>query len=249
MPGNHEIQGGLMSGKRILLVEDEKHIAEGITLNLESEGFEMVWASDGHMAMEYYRAGHFDLIMLDIMLPGIDGLEVCRRIRAGLGTEPILFLTARDSLEDKRTGLSIGADDYITKPFDLEELILRIKAIFRRQAWLGSGGPGGDSFQFDGGKVNFKTFEAESPRGKFRLSNKECLLLKLFSEHPDEVLSRSAILDGVWGYNAYPSSRTVDNFVLKFRKIFEPDPAAPIYFQTEFGTGYRFTPEGQRAND
>lgn len=234
-----------MSAKRILLVEDERHIAEGITLNLESEGYEIVWASDGHMAMEYYGAGRFDLVILDIMLPGIDGLEVCRRIRANLGTEPILFLTARDSLDDKKTGLSIGADDYITKPFDLEELILRIKAIFRRQTWLGSDGQTGDTYKFTGGVIDFKAFEVESPRGKTRLSNKECLMLKLFSEHPDEVLSRSAILDGVWGYNAYPSSRTVDNFVLKFRKIFEPDLSNPIYFHTEFGTGYKFTPNGR----
>ncbi len=238
-----------MSGKRILLVEDERHIAEGITLNLEAEGYEIVWASDGHMAMEYYEGGRFDLVILDIMLPGIDGLEVCRRIRAGLGTEPILFLTARDSLDDKKAGLIIGADDYITKPFDLEELILRIKAIFRRQTWLGSDSLGGDKYNFAGGTVDFKAFEATGPHGKTRLSNKECLLLKLFSEHPGEVLSRSTILDGVWGYNAYPSSRTVDNFVLKFRKIFEPDPAKPIYFHTEFGTGYRFTPEGGKADD
>jgi len=234
---------------RILLVEDEKHIAEGIILNLESEGYELIWASDGFSAMEYYRNGHFDLIILDIMLPGIDGLEVCRRIRAGLGTEPILFLTARDSLDDKKSGLSIGGDDYITKPFDLEELILRIKAIFRRQAWLGSEGPSGDSYKFAAGSINFKAFEVEGHQGKTRLSNKECLLLKLFSEHPGEVLSRNTILDGVWGYNAYPSSRTVDNFILKFRKIFEPDPANPIYFHTEFGTGYRFTPEGKKPDD
>jgi len=121
-----------MSAKRILLVEDEKHIAEGIILNLEQEGYEIVCASDGNQALEYYSHGKYDLIILDIMLPGIDGLEVCRRIRNKLGTEPIMFLTARDSLDDRKDGLTIGADDYITKPFDLEELILRIKAIFRR---------------------------------------------------------------------------------------------------------------------
>ncbi len=233
-----------MSGKRILLVEDEKHIAEGITINLEQEGYEIVWASDGNSALNYYNGGRFDLIILDIMLPGIDGLEICRRIRAKLGTEPILFLTARDSLDDKKDGLAIGADDYITKPFDLEELILRIKAIFRRQAWLGSGTSTGDGYKFSGGTINFKSFEAEGKNGKFKLSNKECLLLKLFTEHPDEVLSRSTILDAVWGYNAYPSSRTVDNFILHFRKCFEPDPSNPIYFHTEFGTGYKFTPGG-----
>jgi len=238
-----------MSAKRILLVEDEKHIGEAILLNLESEGFEMVWATDGNQAMEYYGNGSFDLIMLDIMLPGIDGLEICRRIRAKLGTEPILFLTARDSLDDKKDGLAIGADDYITKPFDLEELLLRIKAIFRRQAWLRSENTSADGYKFSGGSIDFRKFEVESPNGKFRLSNKECLLLKLFTEHQDEVLSRNTILDGVWGYNAYPSSRTVDNFILRFRKYFEPNSSEPIYFHTEFGTGYRFTPKGKAAHD
>jgi two-component system alkaline phosphatase synthesis response regulator PhoP len=233
-----------MSSRRILLVEDERHIAEGIILNLEPEGYETVWASDGKSALDYYGKGGFDLIILDIMLPGIDGLEICRRIRSRLGTEPIMFLTARDSLDDKKDGLAIGADDYITKPFDLEELLLRIKAIFRRQTWLRAEGISGDIYTFSGGNIDFKKFEAVGPRGKFRLSNKECLLLKLFTEHPDEVLSRSTILDGVWGYNAYPSSRTVDNFILHFRKCFEPNPSSPTYFHTEFGTGYKFTPEG-----
>lgn len=236
-----------MSAKRILLVEDEKHIAEGILLNLESEGYEVVWASEGNTALDYYRHGQFDLIILDIMLPGLNGLEICRRIRAELGMEPILFLTARDSLEDKKEGLAIGADDYITKPFDIEELLLRIKAIFRRQAWLRSDSPGEDIYRFAGGTIEFKKFEATGRSGSFKLSNKECLLLKLFTEHPDEVLSRNTILDAVWGYNAYPSSRTVDNFVLKFRKHFEPNPASPVYFHTEFGIGYRFTPHGKET--
>ncbi|MEP0827108.1 MAG: response regulator transcription factor [bacterium] len=238
-----------MSAKRILLVEDEKHIAEGIILNLEQEGYEIVWASDGNQALEYYSHGKYDLIILDIMLPGIDGLEVCRRIRNKLGTEPIMFLTARDSLDDRKDGLTIGADDYITKPFDLEELILRIKAIFRRQAWLRTESAVGDVYKFPGGTVDFKKFTAEGKNGVFRLSNKESLLLKLFTEHPDEVLSRSVILDAVWGYNAYPSNRTVDNFILRFRKNFEPDPSHPIYFHTEFGTGYKFTPRGAKTND
>jgi len=236
-----------MSKKRILLVEDEKHIAEGIILNLEEEDYEMVWVQNGTSALSLYDGGRFDLIILDIMLPGIDGLEICRRIRAKLGTEPILFLTARDSLDDKKDGLAIGADDYITKPFDLEELILRIKAIFRRQAWLSSETASGETYKFPGGNINFKSFEAEGTNGKFKLSNKECLLLKLFAERPDEVLSRSTILDAVWGYNAYPSSRTVDNFILRFRKYFEPNPSDPIYFHTEFGTGYRFTPKGKSS--
>ena len=238
-----------MSAKKILLVEDEKHIAEGIILNLEQEGYEIAWASDGNQAIEIYGHAKYDLIILDIMLPGTDGLEVCRRIRSKLGTEPIMFLTARDSLDDKKDGLAIGGDDYITKPFDIEELILRIKAIFRRQAWLRTETAVGDIYNFSGGSIDFKKFTATGRGGVFRLSNKESLLLKLFTEHPDEVLSRSMILDAVWGYNAFPSNRTVDNFILRFRKNFEPDPSNPIYFHTEFGTGYKFTPQGKDEHD
>ncbi|UCD16780.1 MAG: response regulator transcription factor [Candidatus Zixiibacteriota bacterium] len=238
-----------MSAKRILLVEDERHLAEGIMLNLEAEGFETVWAADGKSALEHYHQARFDLILLDIMLPGIDGLEVCRRIRSEFGWVPIMFLTARDRLDDKKEGLAIGADDYITKPFDIEELILRMKGIFRRQAWLVSEEKSSSTYEFPGGTINFKEFTANTPLGRFRLSNKECLLLKLFTEHAGEVLSRNMILDGVWGYNAYPSTRTVDNFILRFRKYFEPDPSKPIYFHTEFGTGYRFTPRGDTLDD
>ncbi len=238
-----------MSSKRILLVEDEIHVAEGIMMNLKTEGYTVIHVEDGNSALKIYQINEFDLIILDIMLPMIDGLEVCRRIRKNLGTEPILFLTARDSLNDKKQGLAIGADDYITKPFDLEELILRIKAIFRRQAWLKSSGTSHSKYTFKGGSIDFDSFLAESEKGQFHLTNKECLLLKFFSQHPDDVLSRDVILDAVWGYKAYPSTRTVDNFVLRFRKYFEPDSSRPIYFHTEFGTGYRFTPEGKHTND
>ncbi len=133
-----------MSAKRILLVQDEKHIAEGIILNLEQEGYEIVWASDGNQALEYYSHGKYDLIILDIMLPGIDGLEVCRRIRNKLGTEPIMFLTARDSLDDKKDGLTIGADDYITKPYEPEDILSTVRRSSANRSstgsWIFSGG-------------------------------------------------------------------------------------------------------------
>lgn len=239
-----------MSPKRILLVEDEKHIAEGIMMNLKAEGFDVALAENGTKALELYDSHNFDLLILDIMLPGeLDGLDVCRKIRGDLGTEPILFLTARNSLEDKKTGLAIGGDDYITKPFDIEELMLRIRSIFRRQAWLTVPNGSSDRYEFSGGKVDFKEFEVVSPKGEFHLTNKECLLLKYFTQHPNEILSRDLILDAVWGYSAYPSTRTIDNFILRFRKYFEPDSSKPVYFHTEFGTGYRFTPEGKESND
>ncbi len=235
-----------MNPKRILLVEDEKHIAEGIMINLKAEGFDVLLAEEGESALKLYSSHRFDLIILDIMLPGrMDGLEVCKRIRNELGTEPILFLTARDSIDDKKQGLAMGGDDYITKPFDLEELILRIRSIFRRQAWLTVPNGSSDVYGFPGGEIDFKAFSVKSPRGEFHLTNKECLLLKYFTQHPNEILSRDIILDAVWGYSAYPSTRTIDNFILRFRKYFEPDSSKPIYFHTEFGTGYKFTPEGK----
>jgi len=214
-------------------------------MNLKAEGFDVLLAEDGPSALNLYKSHSFDLIILDIMLPGMDGLEICKKIRAGLGTEPVLFLTARDSLEDKKQGLAIGADDYITKPFDLEELILRIRSIFRRQAWLTAPNGSTDIYEFSGGTIDFKEFKVESSKGEYHLTNKESLLLKYFTQHPNEILSRDIILDAVWGYSAYPSTRTIDNFILRFRKYFEPDTSKPIYFHTEFGTGYKFTPEGK----
>ncbi len=239
-----------MNPKKILLVEDERHVAEGIMLNLQGEGYDMVVAEDGRAALEMYRKHNYDLIILDIMLPVMDGLEVCRKIRTELlGTVPILFLTARDTLEDKRMGLEIGADDYITKPFDLEELILRIRAIFRRQAWLTAPEKATDVYRFAAGTIDFKNFAVETSKGNFHLTNKECLLLKYFTQHPDEILGRDLILDAVWGYSAFPSTRTIDNFILRFRKYFEPDSAHPLYFHTIFGTGYKFTPRGESDHD
>jgi two-component system alkaline phosphatase synthesis response regulator PhoP len=252
MHGNFKFQENIMTdmdSKHILLVEDEEHIAEGIALNLKTEGFDCVHTRDGRLALDIFERENFDLVILDVMLPGIDGFEVCRRIRRLSGAVPIMFLTARDSLQDKKEGLTIGGDDYITKPFDLEELILRIRAIFRRQAWLKADDLSPGIYRFTGGTIDFRKYTADSPRGRFHLTNKECLLLKYFSQNPNEVLSRNMILDAVWGYNAYPSTRTIDNFILRFRKYFEPDPSSPIYFHTEFGTGYKFTPRGIDKND
>jgi len=239
----------VMNRKRILIVEDEMHIAEGIMINLEAEGFKCLHSRDGRTALDLYHSEKFDLIILDIMLPDIDGFEICRRIRRQSGAVPIMFLTARDSLEDTKEGLAIGGDDYITKPFDLEELLLRIKAIFRRQAWLAAEEQEESIYKFDGGTIDFKKFYVETKNGGYHLTNKECLLLKYFVQNPDKVLSRNMILDAVWGYDAYPSTRTIDNFILRFRKYFEPNPVNPVYFHTEFGTGYKFTPEGDKAGD
>lgn len=231
--------------KKILVVEDEENIADGLRLNLESQGYETALATDGLMALELWRKGSFDLILLDIMLPGKDGLEVCRTIRKEAGRVPILFLTARDSGDDRVTGLLAGGDDYLTKPFNLRELLLRVAAIFRRQAWYSSSPLATDRYHFNDFWIDFTSYTARGISGEIEISQKECMIMKYLAEHADEVVDRDMILDAVWGYNLYPSSRTVDNFIVRLRKIFEPDPSRPKYIHTIRGAGYKFTPFGE----
>jgi two-component system alkaline phosphatase synthesis response regulator PhoP len=226
--------------KRILLVEDDPNIADGLLMNLEAEGYEVLHVDHGSRVMEEFAKVSFDLVLLDIMLPGVDGLTLCKQIRASGSKIPILFVTARDRDDEKVEGLIAGGDDYIVKPFNMAELLARIQGIFRRLAWLGGDEESGDLFEFDGRRMNFKTFVAEGPGGKFDLSRRECMVFKYLSERRGEVVSRDQLLDGVWGYHAFPSSRTVDNFILKLRKIFEDDPKNPQYLETIRGVGYRF---------
>ncbi len=235
--------------KRILVVEDEEHIAEGLTINLEAEGYEVAVAGDGNTALKMYGDGQFDLIILDIMIPGKDGLEVCRDIRKGGGRIPILFLTARDRQSDRVEGFLSGGDDYLTKPFDLQELLLRVAAIFRRQVWYSTVEKDESRYIFDDNWVDFRTYQAVGPHGETELSQKECMTMKYLSEHENEVVTRDMILDAVWGYHVYPSTRTIDNFILRLRKIFEPDPANPRYILTMRGAGYKFVPEGVSKPD
>ncbi len=230
--------------KRILIVEDDEHIAEGLKLGLESQDYETVIAGDGHEALELWSGGSFDLILLDVMLPGKDGLEVCREIRRQAGRVPILFLTARDRDDDKVAGLLAGGDDYLTKPFNLEELLLRISGIFRRQVWYGTNELQSDRYQFADNWVDFKSYKASGPRGEVELSQKECMIIKFLAEHANEVVTRDMILDAVWGYNVYPTNRTIDNFMVRLRRVFEADPSKPRYFHTIRGAGYKFTPGG-----
>lgn len=233
--------------KTILIVEDEEHLAEGLQLNLEMEGYKSIIAPDGTSALEIYRSTPVDLILLDVMLPGLSGYDVCRRIRSEAGRVPILFLTARTQEADRILGLEAGGDDYISKPFSLKELMLRIKAIFRRQAWFATPGEIPDDYRFGPNTINFKTFIGQGPRGKVTLTRKECMLLKFLAEHANEVVTRDQLLDGVWGYDAYPTTRTIDNFVLRLRKHFENDPGKPVIFETVFGAGYRFVPPTEQS--
>ncbi|MDD5426037.1 MAG: response regulator transcription factor [candidate division Zixibacteria bacterium] len=232
--------------KRILIVEDEENIADGLRLNLEAEGYETAVAGDGNKALNLWRQGDFDLILLDIMLPGKDGLEVCRTIRKEAGRIPVLFLTARDREDDRVEGFLAGGDDYLTKPFNLQELLLRVGAIFRRQVWYGSSKLQTDRLRFGDFWVDFKSYRARGIEGEVELSQKECMIMKFLAEHADEVVSRDMILDAVWGYNIYPSNRTVDNFIVKLRRLFETDSTRPVYLHTIWGTGYKFTPSGTK---
>ncbi len=226
--------------KTILLVEDDQNIADGLILNLEAEGYQVVHDERGSDTPELLEEGMFDLILMDIMLPGIDGLTLCRQLRDDGHTLPILFVTARDQADEKVEGLVAGGDDYITKPFDMKELLARIQGIFRRQAWLSAADSSLESYEFDGRRIDFKTFEAEGPGGKHNLSRKECMVAKYLIEREGEVVSRDQLLDAVWGYHIYPSNRTIDNFILKLRKILEDDARDPKYVHTIRSVGYRF---------
>jgi two-component system alkaline phosphatase synthesis response regulator PhoP len=223
---------------RILLVEDEENIRKVVKLNLELDDYEVVTTDNGKDAMKYFHEQHFDLIILDIMLPEISGLQICEQIRLTDTETPIIFLTAKDTPPDRVLGLKKGADDYLSKPFNLEELQLRVKKLISRSSKT----PKMDMeyFEFGNNKVNFSTFEAVGNQGDMILTKKEAMLLKLLVERKNEVVSRQQILQFVWGYDVYPSTRTIDNFILSFRKYFEENPKEPKFFKSVRGIGYKF---------
>ena len=223
---------------RILIVEDEENIRKVVKLNLELDDYEVVTTDNGKDAMKYFHEQHFDLIILDIMLPEISGLQICEQIRLTDTETPIIFLTAKDTPPDRVLGLKKGADDYLSKPFNLEELQLRVKKLISRSSKT----PKMDMeyFEFGNNKVNFSTFEAVGNQGDMILTKKEAMLLKLLVERKNEVVSRQQILQFVWGYDVYPSTRTIDNFILSFRKYFEENPKEPKFFKSVRGIGYKF---------
>lgn len=228
---------------RILLAEDEEHLRDNIKMNLELEDYEVVAVTNGVDALKKFRDQRFNLVILDVMMPEMDGLEVCEQIRLEDVTIPVLFLTAKDTSQDVVTGLKKGADDYLTKPFNLEELLLRVKALIKRGLSEKEKEETLHTYSFGDNKVNFLTYEAEGNPGTFILTKKELKLLKLLIERKNEVVSRQQILQYVWGYDVYPSTRTIDNFILSFRKYFEKDPKNPQYFHSVRGVGYKFVHE------
>ncbi len=230
---------------RILIVEDEKHLAEALAHNLKFEGYTPSVVGDGETALERLAAEEFDLVVLDVMLPGISGFEVCQRLREAGNRVPVMFLTARNTDADRLAGLRHGGDDYMTKPFLLEEMVLRIRGILRRQEWYQTPVAERGIFKFGDNEVNFRTFRAKGPRGEVQLTEKECMLMKLLVERQEQVVSRDLILERVWGYKYGSSSRTIDNFIVRLRRYFEPDPRHPKFIHSVRGVGYRFTPEGE----
>jgi len=229
-------------GERLLVVEDEVHLAQVIADNLALEGYEVEVVGDGLRALERAQRAPPALVLLDVMLPGLDGFAVCERLRKEGSEVPVLFLTARNEQDDRLRGLELGGDDYLGKPFDLRELILRVRAILKRSTWAREPSSAGEVLGLGEARVDFKTFTARVGGRETRLSTKETLILRYLAERKGEVVSRAEILDRVWGYDAFPTTRTIDNFVVRLRRVLEPDPANPRYIHTIRGTGYRLTP-------
>lgn len=226
----------------VLVVEDEENIREMLQLNLELEGYEVSIAVTGAQAIKMVKAEYFDLIILDIMLPEMDGIAVCETLRTQNIEVPVLFLSARDSAADRIEGLRKGGDDYLTKPFNLEELLLRVEKLVAKNNRIKQSNTVADVYIFAGGKIDFAAHECYDKNGvKQELSKKESALLKLLIERDGETVSREHILQVVWGYNVYPTTRTIDNFILGFRKHFEQDSRSPVYFHSIRGVGYKFT--------
>jgi two-component system alkaline phosphatase synthesis response regulator PhoP len=226
---------------RVLLVEDEEALRITLKLNFELEGYEVTAASTGPDALERLRGARFDLVVMDVMLPGIDGVSVVETVRLEGDATPVLFLTARNTPADRVRSLRAG-DDHLGKPFELEELLLRVSKLLRRTA-EGPARPLPATFAFGGNHVDFGSYEIVGQRGLRRtLSQREATLLRLLVEHAGQVVSREEILQKVWGYNVFPTTRTVDNFIVAFRKYFEPEPRAPQHFHAIRGVGYKFTP-------
>jgi two-component system alkaline phosphatase synthesis response regulator PhoP len=226
----------------ILLVEDEENLHEALKLNLELENYQVTSAYDGSKALQAIEDEYFDLIILDIMLPEVDGITALETIRVQNNLVPVLILSAKNTSADRVLGLKKGADDYLTKPFNLEELLLRVKKLIDKNNKLLDKDTIGDTYSFGKNTVDFKAQEALTRKGeKIQLSKKEAMLLKLLIENKNEVVTREKILQTVWGYNVYPTTRTIDNFILSFRKYFEEDSRNPAFFHSVRGVGYKYS--------
>ncbi|OYU57113.1 MAG: DNA-binding response regulator [Chitinophagaceae bacterium BSSC1] len=230
------------SKANILLAEDEENLHEALKLNLEMEGYTVTSAFDGNEALKAIGNEYFDLIIMDIMMPEVDGISVLETIRVNANEVPVLILSAKNSSADRVLGLKKGADDYLTKPFNLEELLLRVSKLIEKNQKIQVKESIGDHYEFGQNNIDFKaqtaiTFNQQT----IELSKKEVMLLKLLIENKGEVVTREKILQVVWGYNVYPTTRTIDNFILNYRKYFEQDSRNPKHFHSVRGVGYKYT--------
>jgi len=231
-----------MKKPSILLVEDEENLQEALKLNLELEDYDVTSAWNGVEALELIQKEHFDLLILDVMLPELDGISVVETIRLQNNDIPVLILSAKNSSADRVLGLKKGADDYLTKPFNLEELLLRVNKLLQKSRQLAERKPVEQVYKFGRNSIDFSSLQCNTRSGEvITLTKKEIMLLKLLIENKNEVVTREKILQAVWGYNVYPTTRTIDNFILNFRKYFEEDSRNPKYFHSVRGIGYKFT--------
>jgi DNA-binding response OmpR family regulator len=233
------------SPQRILVIEDDQHIAEGLQLNLQMKGYQVFIALNGPSGLQQWKQHQPHLIVLDIMLPGIDGLSLLRNIRLEDERLPILILSAKADIDDKIEGLAYGVDDYLTKPFNLDEFLLRVERLLLRAYWsngktdLPTAVP--QTYEFGENRIDFSTATARCAHGeKVRLTEQEVKLLKLFIANRGKPLSRSQLLEIGWSYSGRTTSRTVDNFVVRMRKYFEKDPKKPVFFKSLRSVGYLF---------
>jgi two-component system alkaline phosphatase synthesis response regulator PhoP len=232
-----------MSKSRILLVEDEESLREAIKINLELEGYSVVEAATGGKALQQALQGKYDLIILDVMLPEVNGFDVCEKIRLTDTQTPIIFLTAKHAIKDRVEGLKRGADDYLAKPFNLEELLLRVKSLLKRTVThIAKEDEALTIYYFGKNKINFTNSKAVGANGKeFELTVRELRLLNYLIKNKNKSLSRQQILLFVWEYKDYPNTRTIDNFILNLRRYFEIDPGNPKHFRSVHGVGYMFS--------
>lgn len=227
--------------QKILLVEDEETLAIGLEYNLTEEGYDVDWAKDGKKALELFNSGNYDLIILDIMLPYFNGFEIAEKIRKNFPQMPILMLTARTKAEDKVKGLELGADDYMTKPFHLQELLLRIKGMLKRKSWYAEAASAEPQFKFASFEINFENFKCRKGKADFQLTAYEAMVLKYLIDNKEKVVSRKELLEKVWHLNPEIETRTVDNFIVRLRKYFEDDPSNPAHILSVRGAGYMFS--------
>ena len=229
--------------KRILVIEDEEHIADGLKLNLKLQGYDVKIANDGLTGLEQWQSWHPSLIVLDIMLPVMDGYSVLKHIRNTDEKLPVLILSAKGNAKDKIKGLRFGVDDYLSKPFDLDEFLLRIDRLLTKQNWYHNEKDDlftGEKYNFGENEIDFITYKAQCKAGEITLTDQEVILLKIFINNIGKPLSRKELLKAGWGYSSDTSTRTVDNFLVRFRKYFEKNPKKPEFFKSMRSVGYIF---------